>query len=121
MAIDFIKATQANLWTRTTELHGTHAVSQTQQALIKTLNDRGTLEVLRHGFRFSGQTLRVAFFKPANDLNPDTLAKYHANRLTITRQVPCHPNRGHTVDLVFALNGIPVATCELKNPMTGQS
>ena len=120
-AIDFIKATQADEWAKIASLHSARAESQTEQALIRTLNDRGTLDVLRHGFRLSGQTLKVAFFKPANDLNPDTMAKYHANRLTITKQVPCHPNRGHTVDLLFTLNGIPLATCELKNPMTGQS
>ena len=38
----------------------------------------------------------------------------------MTRQAPCHPGKGDTLDLVFALNGVPVATCELKNPMTGQ-
>ncbi len=120
-AIDFIKATQPEAWEKIANLHGSQAESQTQQALIRTLDDRGTLDVLRHGFRCTGQTLKVAFFKPANDLNPDTMAKYQANRLTISRQVPCHPNHGHTVDLLLALNGIPVATCELKNPMTGQS
>ena len=120
-AIDFIKDTQPEAWAKIANLHGSQAESQTQQALIRTLDDRGTLDVLRHGFRCTGQTIRVAFFKPANDLNPDTLAQYRANRLTISRQVPCHPNHGHTVDLLLALNGIPVATCELKNPMTGQS
>ena len=120
-AIDFIKTTQPEAWAKIANLNGSQAESQTQQALIRTLDDRGTLDVLRHGFRCTGQTLRVAFFKPANDLNPDTMAKYRANRLTISRQVPCHPNHGHTVDLLLALNGIPVATCELKNPMTGRS
>ena len=120
-AIAFIKTTQPEAWAKIANLHGSQAESQTQQALIRTLDDRGTLDVLRHGFRCTGQTLRVAFFKPANDLNPDTMAKYQANRLTISRQVPCHPSQGHTVDLLFALNGIPVATCELKNPMTGRS
>ena len=119
--IDFIKTTQSDVWGKVANLNGQQTESHVEQALIKTLNDRGTLDVLRHGFRFSGQTIKVAFFKPANDLNPDTMAKYNANRLTITRQVPCHPNTSHTVDLLFALNGIPVATCELKNPMTGQS
>ena len=119
--VDFIKATQPDVWTKIASLHGAGTESQVEQTLIKTLNDRGTLDVLRHGFRFSGQTLKVAFFEPANDLNADTMAKYRTNRLTITRQVPCHPNQGHTVDLLFALNGIPVATCELKNPMTGKS
>jgi type I restriction enzyme, R subunit len=49
------------------------------------------------------------------------LALYGKNRLTMTRQVPCHPGKHDTVDLLFAVNGLPVATCELKNPGTGQS
>ena len=69
-AIAFIKATQPNIWTKIASLHGADTESQVEQTLIRTLNDRGTLEVLRHGFRFSGQTLRVAFFKPATDLQP---------------------------------------------------
>ena len=62
--VDFIKATQPDVWTKIASLHGAGAESQMEQTLIKTLNDRGTLDVLRHGFRFSGQTLKVAFFKP---------------------------------------------------------
>ena len=46
---------------------------------------------------------------------------YAQNRLTVTRQVPCHPDKNDSVDLVLAVNGLPVATCELKNPATGQS
>src|SRR6266568_2272011 len=48
-------------------------------------------------------------------------ALFPKNRLTVTRQVPCHPGKHDTVDMVFALNGLPVATCELKNPGTGQN
>ena len=48
------------------------------------------------------------------------LALYAKNRLTITRQVLCQPGKHDTVDLLFAVNGLPVATCELKNPGTGQ-
>ena len=117
----FIKSTQPDEWAKAANLNGANTASQVEQTLLKTMNDRGTLWVLRHGFRFGGQTFKVAFFKPANDLNPDTMAQYNANQLTITRQARCHPNTGHTVDLLFALNGIPLATCELKNPMTGQS
>jgi type I restriction enzyme, R subunit len=43
------------------------------------------------------------------------------NSLTITRQVRCHPGKHDTVDLLLAVNGLPVATCELKNPGTGQT
>ena len=63
----------------------------------------------------------MAYFRPAHGLNPEAQAQFARNELMVTRQVPCHPGSGATVDLVFALNGLPVATCELKNPMTGQT
>ena len=77
--------------------------------------------MLRHGFKFYGQTFRLGYFKPAHGLNEDLLALYARNQLTITRQVLCHPGKHDTVDLLFAVNGLPVATCELKNPGTGQN
>ena len=77
--------------------------------------------MLRHGFKFVGKTFRLAYFKPAHGLNPDAMALFGANELTVTRQARCHPGKNDTVDLLFALNGVPVATCELKNPMTGQT
>ena len=90
-------------------------------ALVKELNLKGTLHVLRHGFKFYGKTFWLATFKPAHGLNDEVLALYRKNRLTVTRQVLCHPGKHDTVDFVFALNGLPVATCELKNPGTGQN
>jgi type I restriction enzyme, R subunit len=60
-------------------------------------------------------------FKPAHGLNYDVLELYNKNSLTLTRQIPCHANDGCTVDMLFAVNGVPVATCELKNPGTGQT
>ena len=49
------------------------------------------------------------------------MARFGLNELTATRQVRCHPGKNDTIDMLFALNGVPVATCELKNPMTGQT
>jgi type I restriction enzyme R subunit len=63
----------------------------------------------------------MAYFKPAHGLNDEVLALYAKNQLTVTRQLPCHPGKHDTVDLLFAVNGLPVATCELKNPGTGQN
>ena len=51
----------------------------------------------------------------------DALKRFERNELSVTRQARCHPGQGHEIDLLFSLNGIPVATCELKNPMTGQT
>jgi type I restriction enzyme, R subunit len=101
--------------------HGQELEAMMVKTLLKELSIKGTLHVLRHGFRFYGKTFRVAAFKPAHRLNPEVLEHYRENRLTVTRQVSCHPGDTKTVDLVFALNGLPVATCELKNPWTGQN
>ena len=101
-------------------LHGDDIESLIVEHLARELDTKGSLDVLRHGFRFYGRTFYVAYFAPAHGLNPDALARFERNELTVTRQAPCHPGKGDTLDLVFALNGVPVATCELKNPMTGQ-
>jgi type I restriction enzyme R subunit len=119
--IGFIQDTQPELWQQMRELHGDGLEGMIIPALARELDTKGSLHVLRHGFKFYGKTFELACFKPAHGLNPEVLAKYDANRLTVTRQVPCHPGDHSTVDLVFVVNGVPVATCELKNPATGQS
>ena len=59
--------------------------------------------------------------RPASGLNPALVARYAANRLTVTRQLPYRPGSTETLDLGLFVNGIPVATAELKNPLTGQT
>ena len=117
----YLKATQPRLWSDMRTLHGEGLEALLLASLVKELDLKGTLHVLRHGFKFYGKTFRLATFKPAHGLNDEVLSLYEKNRLTVTRQVLCHPGKQDTVDLVFALNGLPVATCELKNSGTGQN
>ena len=117
----FLEATQPKLWADMRTLHGDGLENLLLTTLVKELNLKGTLHVLRHGFKFYGKTFRLATFKPAHGLNDEVLSLYQKNRLTVTRQVLCHPGKHDTIDLVLALNGLPVATCELKNPGTGQN
>ena len=117
----FLESTQPRLWAGMRTLHGDGLEHLLLTALVKELDLKGALHVLRHGFKFYGKTFLLATFKPAHGLNDEVLALYQHNLLTLTRQVLCHPGKHDTVDLVFALNGLPVATCELKNPGTGQS
>ena len=120
-AVAFMQATQPEQWAAMTNLHGANLERLIVEALARELDLKGTLDVLRHGFRFYGRTFRVAWFKPAHGLNQKGLAQFGRNELTVTRQAQCHPGKGDEVDLLFALNGVPVATCELKNLMTGQT
>ncbi|MCY3911443.1 MAG: DEAD/DEAH box helicase family protein [bacterium] len=119
--VAFLEAAQPALWEQLATQHDGSLESVVVDQLVKQLDIKGTLGVLRQGFKFQGKTLRLAFFKPAHGLNPEAVAQFALNELTVTRQVRCHPDDGDTVDLLFALNGVPVGTCELKNPMTGQT
>ncbi len=119
--LSFIRSTQPELWESAEKTHGAELQNRVIERLCRELDLKGTLEVLRHGFKFVGKTFRLAYFKPAHGLNPDALTLFEMNELTVTRQARCHPGKNHTIDLLFALNGVPVATCELKNPMTGQT
>ena len=96
--------------------------------LSKELEIKGTLHVLRHGFKCYGKTFRMAYFRPNTTMNPEAAENYARNRLTITRQVAFTSvmkkangkNRRCIIDVTLAVNGIPVVTAELKNPLTGQ-
>jgi len=81
----------------------------------------GSLATLRHGFKCYGRTLRVAFFKAAHGLNPELEERYAKNRVGITRQLHFSARNEKSLDVVLSVNGIPVATVELKNPLTGQT
>jgi len=63
----------------------------------------------------------MAYFKPAHGLNATVVELFGKNRLTVTRQVPCHATGGETLDMLLALNGLPIGSCELKKPGTGQT
>lgn len=121
IAISFIRDTQQDLWAQMEKLHGAELPQKLLESLVKERNTKGTLHILRHGYKFYGKTFKMGYFKPAHSLNPDTMALFRKNRLTLTRQAPCHPADESTVDMVLAMNGLPFATMELKNPATGQT
>ena len=91
------------------------------QRLAQQIDERGTVDVLRHGVRDQNVEIRLSYRKPAFGVAPELVAHYDANRLTVTRQLPFDPDSNKTVDLCLFLNGIPVATAELKNHLTGQN
>jgi len=117
----FIADTQPKLWQAMRDLHAAGLEALMLTTLVKELDAKGSLHVLRHGFKFYGKTFRLAYFKPAHGANFEVLELFDKNRLTVTHQVPCHPGDNRTLDMVLAVNGLPVSTIELKNPGTGQN
>ena len=120
----FIGATQIDEWSTLVALHGGDQ-EKAQRAfydrLAKELDSRGTVDVLRRGVVDLGVMIQLAYFRPAHGLTPALVQRYDANRLTVTRQLAYEPGSNKTVDLALFVNGLPVATAELKNPLTGQT
>ncbi len=120
----FIGATQPKEWEKLLGLLGGDPdVAQAKFAdrVADQIDKRGTVDVLRKGVTDHGVTIRLSFPKPAFGFTPELIAKYKANRVTVTRQLPYQAGAGLTLDLGLFINGIPVATAELKNPLTGQT
>jgi len=115
-AIAFVQKTQPKIWTRLTGLYANKASVMLVDSLVKELASKGALTVLREGFKCVGKTVRLAYFAPNSGLDPLAAERYRDNRLTIVRQV--NTRSGAIPDVVLAVNGLPVATLELKNPMS---
>ena len=124
----FLKNSQPAKWEALEALLGPKTATTVLDNLSKELELKGTLHVLRHGFKCYGKTFRMAHFRPNTSMNPEAAENYARNRLTITRQVAFTSvlkkadgkNRRCIIDVTLAVNGIPVVTAELKNPLTGQ-
>lgn len=119
--LSFIRDTQPKEWRALEALHGEKTGSQVLADLTKWMDREGSLATLRHGFKCYGRTLRVAFFKAAHGLNPELEARYAANRVGLTRQLRFSKTSEKSLDVALSVNGIPVVSVELKNPMTGQT
>ena len=120
----FVGRTQQKRWDKLVEIHGgDQDVAQRQfaQRLASEIDARGVLDVLRQGVKDRGVAIDLAYFRPGHTLAADALHDYHANVLTVARQLRYSTRRPQeSVDLALFVNGLPVATVELKNPNTGQ-
>ncbi len=123
LLLSFIKETQPDEWSYLENLQGERTKETLLNDLCRALNSQheGCLQVLRHGFKCFGKLFKVAFFSPASGMNPDAERRYQKNVLSVTRQLRYSQKHANSLDLVLSLNGLPLATAELKNPMTGQT
>jgi type I restriction enzyme R subunit len=116
----WVQATQPKAWETLVKNHGAKAEETLLNRLRDQIDQRGTLDVLRHGIELLGlkQPLKLAEFKPALAINEDILSRYAANRLRVVQQVKYSLHNENCLDLVLFLNGVPVATVELKTDFT---
>ncbi|MFD7906567.1 type I restriction endonuclease subunit R [Kitasatospora sp. NPDC059747] len=121
----FLGASQPEEWERLMDAYGEeelYAIQRFAAHVAKQIDERGLLDVLRHGVVQRNIKIRLAYFRPAHTLAAGALDEYDANRLAVVRQFhysAAEPAK--SLDLAFFVNGLPIASAELKNPLTGQS
>jgi type I restriction enzyme R subunit len=127
MAVTFVQATQPRQWAKLKRQYGEQARSKFLSRLSREIDRRGTLDVLRNGIKDRGAKIELVYFCPPTELNPDLQTKYQANFFTIVRQLAYSvkdqdkPQKYRKrLDMALFLNGLPLFTVELKNPLTGQ-
>lgn len=120
--ITFISTSQLSQWNHIVEYNQAKSKEVLISSLVKELDSKGSLYVLRHGFKCFGKNFKLAYFKPNTNLNPEAWQDYKKNIVKIYRQVHFSSNNPNlSIDVTIAVNGVPVATMELKNPLSGQT
>lgn len=138
--LGFVKDTQDEQWQKFCALYPQNPEAKFLERVANQLNKAdsnaankemrtfGTLGVLRHELRDRGTRFSLCQFKPEHDLNPDTLARYDKNRLRVVPELVYSPwatedelaatgkkAKAWRIDLVLFVNGLPIATLELKS------
>ena len=118
--LDFIYATQPEEWEKLKQQHKAEVKDRFFRRLSTEVTRRGTLDVLRKGIKDSGCKFQLAYFKPVSGLNQELQKLYEANIFNVIRQLRYSEKTEHSLDMVVFLNGLPIFTAELKNPLNGQ-
>lgn len=118
----FLKTTQPEAWRVLEDHYSAQAEAEVLKRLEQALKQNPTHIVLREGIKLVPNIrFALCFFKPASNLNPELTRLYEANILSVMRQVTYSAKNKNAIDLVTFVNGIPVATLEVKNLLTGQN
>ena len=88
--------------------------------LDEKIKELGVIEVLRKGVKHFDKTIELFFRKPSSNYNTKDAARYAANLFSVTQELKYSLSHENRLDLTVFVNGIPVMTCELKNPLSGQ-
>jgi type I restriction enzyme, R subunit len=122
---EFVSKTQLKKWHKLLQLHGGDQDTAMRQFALRVASEidaRGVLDVLRQGVKDRGVLIDLAYFRPGHTLAENALDDYNANILSVARQLHfSHRDPSQSVDMALFVNGLPVATVELKNPNTSQS
>ncbi len=112
--------TQPKAWEQLQKQYGERAMPTLVERLRDSLDQHGTHHVLHQGIEILGlrRPLSLVQFRPAMGLNAELQTRYATNRLRVVRQLHYSLHHRNCIDLVLFLNGLPIATLEIKTDYT---
>lgn len=117
--VAWIKATQPEKWEKLVAGNGEKATTTLMDRLAQALGKDGTVQVLRNGMKLAGAgEINLSEGLPEDERDPTAWERYNANILRVVPQLKYRPGSQLAIDLVFSINGIPVATVEVKTDFT---
>lgn len=119
--VGFVKATQPIMWQRFEKQCNSDPYKKFYKCFEDAVQMDGLLSVMRHGFKHRGMEFKVCYFKPESTLNDVAVKRYKQNICQCIRQWHYSEHNRNSVDMMLAVNGIPVVAIELKNQLTGQT
>lgn len=117
----FLEDTQEKALNKLKKVYKDDYKTKILDRISKELHNRGMIDCIRHGVRDYGETLKLAYNKPASSMNYTTSQLYSKNIFTVSRQVYYSNDKNNSIDMMISLNGLPIVIMELKNQFTGQN
>lgn len=119
--LDYIRDSQPDEWAKLQGHYGAAVEAKVIEEIVRQIKKEGMLAVLRSGIHDRGVHFKLVQFAPPTSLNPEVAKRYARNRMGVMQQVHFDPKTQQTIDVVLFVNGLPLATVELKNAYTGQT
>jgi type I restriction enzyme R subunit len=117
--IEWVRSTQSKKWEKLVAGNGENASAALIDRVAHALEQDGTIQVLRKGVKIAGAgEIALSESAPEDDRDASAAERYKANRLRVVPQLMYRPGHNLAIDLVFFVNGLPVATVEVKTDFT---
>ena len=116
----FLESTQAEELKKLK--HNPQWQRQILERLDRLVKKHGILHILRKGLAINNASLQFYYPLPKPSSSRRVHEQFRQNIFSVTRQVHYNLDKpGESIDMVLFLNGLPIATMELKNAWTGQT
>ncbi len=116
LTLKFIKDTQEKTWKKFERVYGDKAEQKFFFRIVSEIEKKGTINILRAGFKEAGCQFHLFYPKPNNKKNPDLFENFEKNIFSIVDELEYESREnGNRLDLVIFINGLPILTIELKD------